>query len=280
MAARLLLGSGCFVWAVFSLNQTCSDFGAVQHDTDTSGELLAKIYAQSVDDCCALCSQRADCDGYVFHLDHCYLKKNLGASTTKLHAMTRVKSMKKSCCGDRCYPEYDPETEKCCGEDEDMPVVCPWYWSCRTRDERKYDRFDVADQPQVCPPFKRCCHGRYCSRYGEVYDTRTEQCCGEGKWGMDTNPTICSKDSGCCESLFTHFPKCFDVRTQQCCGANRYGHPIVCGTGDTCPSDDVSYQCPWKSFESSASLRGAALGGVATSANYSSAEEPSFHLLP
>merc|ERR1711920_150498 len=53
---------------------------------------MGKINAQSVDDCCALCSQRADCDGYVFHLDQCYLKKNLGASTIKLHAMTRVKS--------------------------------------------------------------------------------------------------------------------------------------------------------------------------------------------
>merc|ERR1711920_927868 len=64
---------------------------------------MGKINAQSVDDCCALCSQRADCDGYVFHLDQCYLKKNLGAATAKLHAMTRVKSI----CGGYAPPLPD-----------------------------------------------------------------------------------------------------------------------------------------------------------------------------
>lgn len=65
--------------------------------------MLAKINAQSVDDCCALCSQRVDCDGYVFHLDQCYLKKNLGASSVKQFAITRVKST----CGGYAPPMPD-----------------------------------------------------------------------------------------------------------------------------------------------------------------------------
>jgi len=93
MGVKFLLCSWCFVWGVIAIDETCADYGAVQHDTTISGDLLAKVQALSVDDCCALCSDQADCEGYVFHLDQCYLKKNLGATSAKPDAMTRLKSI-------------------------------------------------------------------------------------------------------------------------------------------------------------------------------------------
>merc|ERR1712242_115447 len=73
-------------------DQMCSGYGAVQPNTDISGTLLAKVNAQSGSDCCTLCSDRADCEGYVFHLDQCYLKKDLSSKSFKQDAMTRVKA--------------------------------------------------------------------------------------------------------------------------------------------------------------------------------------------
>lgn len=70
----------------------CDGYSAVQPNTDIDGVLLAKVNTQSGSDCCALCSDRADCEGYVFHLDQCYLKKDLGSRSFKQHAMTRVKA--------------------------------------------------------------------------------------------------------------------------------------------------------------------------------------------
>lgn len=358
MAAKLLLCS-CFVWGVFSYDETCTNFGTVQHDTDTSGELLAKIQAQSVDDCCALCSQRLDCDGYVFHLDQCYLKKNLGASTFKLHAMTRVKSAcagyappmpdvdmsgvllaklpaadmsqccslcdstsgcegyvfhldqcylksglaspstkpgattrlkygswsdastqpgteapKRKCCGDQCYPdspEYDPDTEQCCGEGEDMPVVCGLDVACPPLEILFGNRM-----PRLCPPKKRCCGIAGCNPSSPVYDPDTEQCCG----GMNVfDPIVCSKESGCCLSGYTKFPQCFDASSEQCCGMNPHSEfPLVCSLDVACPRF-LFYSTACPSLSTSVSLRGAATGSMATGANYSAAG-PGEQLLP
>lgn len=81
---------------------TCAGYEAPQANTDTSGDLLAKIRAGDSAKCCSLCDARADCEGYVFHLDQCYLKKNLEGFIYKEHAVTRLKS-KSNCAG------YTPE---------------------------------------------------------------------------------------------------------------------------------------------------------------------------
>jgi len=90
MAAKFLC-SLCFVCGVIAVEQTCGGYGAMERNTDISGTLLAKIPAQSSDDCCSLCDDLSECEGHVFHLDQCYLKKELGAKFFKEDAMTRVK---------------------------------------------------------------------------------------------------------------------------------------------------------------------------------------------
>jgi len=81
---------------------SCPGYGEAQDNTDISGVLLAKIQSPSSDRCCALCEERSDCEGYVFHLDQCYLKRELAATTFKQDAVTRVK-VPSSCA------EYTPE---------------------------------------------------------------------------------------------------------------------------------------------------------------------------
>merc|ERR1712051_828179 len=85
-----------------SSSLACAGYGAVQPNTDISGELLAKVLSQSSSQCCTLCDERSDCEGYVFHLDQCYLKKDLAATSYKQDATTHVKAPS-SCAG------YTPE---------------------------------------------------------------------------------------------------------------------------------------------------------------------------
>jgi len=68
----------------------CAGYSAPADNTDISGVLLAKIAGVS-EDCCRLCDSFSECEGYVFHLDQCYLKKDLGATSFKQHAVTSVK---------------------------------------------------------------------------------------------------------------------------------------------------------------------------------------------
>lgn len=69
----------------------CAGYKPVQPNSDIDGVLLAKVWSPSIGHCCALCSQEKDCEGYVFHLDQCYLKQDLGSVSYKPLAMTRVK---------------------------------------------------------------------------------------------------------------------------------------------------------------------------------------------
>jgi len=71
---------------------TCAGFGPPKENTDISGNLIDKVWAASADRCCELCDVRAECEGYVFHLDQCYLKKDLGAESSKQLAVARVKT--------------------------------------------------------------------------------------------------------------------------------------------------------------------------------------------
>merc|ERR1712012_661544 len=69
----------------------CVGYSAPQTDTDMSGDLIAKIQCHESGDCCSLCQARSDCEGFVFHLDQCYLKKNLTGMSYKQDAITRLK---------------------------------------------------------------------------------------------------------------------------------------------------------------------------------------------
>lgn len=102
-------------------------------------------------------------------------------------------------------------------------------------------------QPAPQPTKKQCCGKSGChsySYYKKEYDPETEQCCGEGE-NVD-NPTVCSKDSGCCPSGFTGSSKCFDRGSQQCCGVNYASEmAVVCGLDVACPPKSGSWrQCP------------------------------------
>lgn len=79
-----------------SADNACAGYTRPVPNTDVDGVLLAKIWSPTVDHCCALCSQRSECEGYVFHLDQCYLKKNLGEFSHKEGAMTRFKMMRRN----------------------------------------------------------------------------------------------------------------------------------------------------------------------------------------
>merc|ERR1712228_1145768 len=161
------------------------------------------------------------------------------------------------CCGDQCSPdspEYDPDTEQCCGEGEDQPVVCGLDVVCPPQEIL----FGVP-MPRLCPPLQRCCGASGCHPSSPVYDPDTEQCCGEGLHVF--TPTVCSKESGCCPSGYTRSPQCFDASSEQCCGWNPHSEgALVCGLDVTCPSfEGYSTACP--SLIASASLRGSATGG-------------------
>merc|ERR1711920_145449 len=161
------------------------------------------------------------------------------------------------CCGDQCSPdspEYDPDTEQCCGEGEDQPVVCGLDVVCPPQEIL----FGVP-MPRLCPPLQRCCGASGCHPSSPVYDPDTEQCCGEGTFVF--TPTVCSKESGCCPSGYSRSPQCFDASSEQCCGWNPHSEgALVCSLDVTCPSfEGYSTACP--SLVASASLRGSATGG-------------------
>merc|ERR1719362_2288439 len=103
-----------------------------------------------------------------------------------------------------------------------------------------------APRPQPTPqPMKRqCCGKSGCHPYSREYDPETEQCCGEGEHIY--NPTVCSKDLGCCLSGYSAYPKCFVYASQQCCGQNYASEmPVVCSLDVACPSESALWrQCP------------------------------------
>lgn len=86
------LASGARVACGVIQDLACAGFGPPQMNTDIAGHLIAKVWAPSADSCCALCNDQAECEGYVFHLDQCYLKKDLGAASSQEHAVARVKT--------------------------------------------------------------------------------------------------------------------------------------------------------------------------------------------
>merc|ERR1712087_384950 len=197
---------------------------------------------------------------------------------------------KKKCCGGsdgevRCYPEspeYDPETEQCCGEGQvytakvcskgsgcclsgysgypkcfdhgsqqccgqnhasEIPVVCGLDVACPLQSD--YWRECPAATP--APTKKKCCGGSdgevRCYPNSPEYDPETEQCCGEGQ--VNT-ATVCSKGSGCCLSGYSGYPKCFDHDSQQCCGQNHASEmPLACSLSVSCPSKSNHWrECP------------------------------------
>jgi len=99
-------------------------------------------------------------------------------------------------------------------------------------------------QPSPAPAKKQCCGRLGCQPYNPEYDPVTEQCCGEGEY--INSPTVCSKDSGCCLSDYTGYPKCFDRGSQKCCGVNKASDmPVVCSLDVACPPQSDSWrQCP------------------------------------
>jgi len=78
---------------------TCAGYGALHANTDITGVLLAKVQSQSSSECCTLCTERLECEGYVFHLDQCYLKKDLAEAETSFK-QDAMMSMKLSGCLD------------------------------------------------------------------------------------------------------------------------------------------------------------------------------------
>merc|ERR1712051_908833 len=67
---------------------SCAGYSPEMQGIDFSGTLLAKLQASDAQLCCALCDSFAGCEGYVFHLDQCYLKKELSRPTHKLGTAT------------------------------------------------------------------------------------------------------------------------------------------------------------------------------------------------
>merc|ERR1712038_1281255 len=57
-------------------SSNCAGYTPEIKDIDMSGTLVAKIRASDAKRCCALCDSTLACEGYVFHLDQCYLKRN------------------------------------------------------------------------------------------------------------------------------------------------------------------------------------------------------------
>jgi len=242
---------------------------------------LARMWASDMTQCRSLCDSTAGCAGFAFRSDQCCLKKGLASLPSNESAQPGTNAPKKKCCGKKCYPgspEYDPDTEQCCGEGESDPVVCGLGGTCPPLE------FKLGlPMSRLCPlygkgPWLRCCRYRNCLPSSQRYDPMTHQCCGGGHQ-ISAEPTVCRRDFGCCRSYFTKSPQCFDVRTEQCCG-HFHGRPLVCGSGVTCPSPsgNGNWACP--SLSTSTSLRGAAPGSRAIDANYSSFAEQSAQLLP
>merc|ERR1712060_840101 len=77
------------------------------------------------------------------------------------------------CCGDQCSPdspEYDPDTEQCCGEGT------------------------FVFRPTVCSKESGCCPSGY-SRSPQCFDASSEQCCG---WDPQTEGAlVCGLDVAC-----------------------------------------------------------------------------------
>merc|ERR1719414_2206290 len=69
----------------------CAKYTPEMKDVDISGELLGKIQSSDMTECCLMCDCWPGCEGYVFHLDQCYLKKDLGKPQFKQGALTRIK---------------------------------------------------------------------------------------------------------------------------------------------------------------------------------------------
>merc|ERR1712050_642576 len=99
-------------------------------------------------------------------------------------------------------------------------------------------------QPTLSPAKRQCCGSSGCTPNSPEYDPATEQCCGEGEHIY--LPTVCSKDSGCCLSMYSASPKCFDRGSQQCCGVNLLSEqPVVCSLDVGCPPESFSWrECP------------------------------------
>jgi len=114
-------------------------------------------------------------------------------------------------------------------------------------------------QPAPSPAKRQCCGILGCRLNSPEYDPATEQCCGEGE--NIYAPTVCSKDSGCCPSMYSAPPQCFDRGSQQCCGVNLQSEmPVVCSLAVSCPPESNWWkECP-------------AAGAAATVANSSSNE--------
>jgi len=129
-------------------------------------------------------------------------------------------------------------------------------------------------QPTQQPAKRQCCGKPGCFSHNPEYDPETEQCCGEGEHIY--NPTVCSKDSGCCLSGYTASPKCFDYASQQCCGQNYASEmPVVCSLDVACPSESALWrQCPSAlAAATAANASSNAALAAATAANASSNAE-------
>jgi len=75
-----------------STSGDCSGFDEVQHDVDLAGQLLGTVFASSSDACCSSCGENAQCQGFSYFEQMCYLKSNVQGVYSKAGCMVQVKS--------------------------------------------------------------------------------------------------------------------------------------------------------------------------------------------
>jgi len=73
------------------LGSGCPGFDIALEDRDLVGDLLEDWSTASSDACCAACSQNAECDGFAFLAERCYLKGNVRGTYDHLGCTAQVK---------------------------------------------------------------------------------------------------------------------------------------------------------------------------------------------
>merc|ERR1711920_370115 len=71
---------------------SCPEYEPEAVDSDMSGDLITQQWAATSDDCCSVCQEFDECDGFVFFGQNCYLKRNFSGLYYHLGAVTRITS--------------------------------------------------------------------------------------------------------------------------------------------------------------------------------------------
>merc|ERR1711920_1026584 len=70
---------------------SCPEYEPEAVDSDMSGDLITQQWAATSDDCCSVCQEFDECDGFAFFNSRCYLKGDVAGTYDNAGRITRVK---------------------------------------------------------------------------------------------------------------------------------------------------------------------------------------------